>query len=315
MVNKMMKDAFEKVTGERPNFTDSRKRKSKKSKKSKKVIDKLSENDIIQDNDEGFAVSGRYPKTLDYLDIEKPKYTGMRWDKPILEWNTADVFFYVVYLYREKYNEELLLQRVPAQIDINRARSVLEEAFGTFHWLMMKDYIIFFFENYIDFLRGQDKEGNFYFSHLLNKAAIRSFKSKYDLSKSCEEYNKVEEKEKKEIKKPRNTDLEKSFILGDSSLVSNFGIVLSTNWLIKVKMMKQEEAIEMVKSGCRKMLRRNALFSVVESTEKFSPYPSWLPFKDVEGILGSIIPDIKVSIEFRDTDENTIKFYERLKNR
>jgi hypothetical protein len=318
--DKLMKGALSKISGVPEgniNFVNSRNKKKNNKKKSKKKIDTPKIDDIIIRNEEGFILRAKgYAQQVEFEDMRLPRHTKTRWRKNIADWNSADVFYYIGYLYAEKYGQPLPLNQIPAQVEIKKIQGALEEEFGAFHWLMIKDYVIFFFEKYIDFFRRKNfKNGCFYINHMLNDKVIKAFVKQYNFEKSCREYNLKEKDLKDPIMSLKNSEIEKSFILGDANLVSKFGVVISVNWLMKVKSMTEEEAVRIVKSGCHKIFKRKAFQSVKEATEKFSPYPSWLPFKDYQSLLLSIISDVSLSVNFKDTESNINQFYESMRKR
>ena len=129
----------------------------------------------------------------------------------------------------------------------------------------------------------------------------------YDFPQSFAKYTKNE----KSCNKSSITSQEvrEAFLIGDTSLVSNYGIVISLNWLIVVKKMSPLEATILVVEACREMSDRGMMNVVRDATELYSPYPSNIPFKSPQLVMNKIDKNIKLSVEFVDNDK--LRFLQR----
>lgn len=160
---------------------------------------------------------------------------------------------------------------------------------------MMRDYIIFFFNNYIDYYIRE--EGDFYFKQMRKTSVMESFKDGYDFQKSFSKYMTKEKKGNKE-KKLTKEEVKKSFSMGDTTLVGNYGVVISLNWLLKIKRMKKKEAIKLIIDACVDMHRKDMIGVVKKATEVYSPYPSNLAFTSPQLIFNKIDKNIKLKVDF-----------------
>ncbi len=106
-----------------------------------------------------------------------------------------------------------------------------------------------------------------------------------------------------------NQEIREAFMIGDTSLVSNYGVVISLNWLIVVKKMSALEATMLVVTACKDMFNRGMINVVQNATEFYSPYPFNIPFKSPQLVMNKIDKNIKLSVEFVDNDK--LRFLQR----
>ena len=69
-------------------------------------------------------------------------------------------------------------------------------------------------------------------------------------------------------------EIQKSYDMGDTTLVGNYGVVIALNWLLKIKKMDNKKAIKIVLDACREMYGKHMIDIVKSATEIYSPYPS-----------------------------------------
>ena len=138
-------------------FKDLRKNKKKKSKKVKKVSES-EENSSIISNEEGFSLSNVEITFCDYREIGGKR--KRRKKNNLDEWGPFDFFYFAENLYIEKYNKKWNLNVGGNSLEINKIRDKFYDNFGFCCNLIMRDYITYFFENYIDDFIS--KKGCFY---------------------------------------------------------------------------------------------------------------------------------------------------------
>ena len=282
-------------------FTDLRKKKKKK-KKIKKTIESESDSTII-DNQEGFSITNMGTEVCSYSDIGSGRKIVKR--SNMEEWGAFDFFYYAEKKYINKYSSSWDLNVGGSSVEINRIRDKFYDLFGFCCNLIMRDYIDFFFDNYMDYLIRT--EGAFYFIHMRKDKMICEFYDGYDFPQSFANYTKgKKESDKVSI---TNQEIREAFMIGDTSLVSNYGIVISLNWLIVVKKMSALDATRLIVAACNDMSVRGMINVVQNATEFYSPYPFNIPFKSPQLVMNKIDKNIKLSVEFVDNDK--LRFLQR----
>lgn len=278
-------------------FNDLRKRKKKKRKKLKKDYDLKSDSGIIA-NDEGFEIIESGTKTCDYRDIAKKR--KFKEKNSLEEWGAFDFFRFAHKLYKDKFKTDWDLNIGGNSLEINKIRDKFYDLFGFCCNLIMKDYIVYFFENHIDdFIK---RKGDFYFRQMRQDWIIKSFKDGYNFQESFIRYV-SKEKSKNKKYKLENEEIKKSFLLGDTTLVGNYGVVIALNWLLKIKKMDKAEAVKMVVNACREMRKKSMIEIAKNATEIYSPYPSKLLFKSPQLIFDKIDRSIQLEVEFNDNSK------------
>ncbi len=298
--DKIMKNIF---SGE---FEDVRTAKRKKSKKIKKNVDIEKKDGIITSNDEGTEIINDGPKFVSWKDKNKRKTWQFDPNKPVSDWKAWDLFEFAHNLYVKKYNEDWDLRRQGNSLVILQIFEKLERELGSNNYLMMRDYVIYFFEKHIDKFKRRKTHNDGFFDHMNRKDVIRSFCHSYDYRKNFKRYEGLR---KKDINKViTNADLENAYILSIGTLVSDFGIVIAANWLVAKKKFKKKDTVKMIFNACKSMYDKDVFHIVVKSTEKNSPYPDWLMFKDPSIITNRIDKNIKINVEFLESGKNKLAF-------
>lgn len=276
-------------------FSNFRDRKKKK-KKVKKTIESESNSATI-DNQEGFGITDVRVEFCSYDKINGRRKIVEK--NNLEEWGAFDFFYYAQKKYIGRYSSSWGLNVGGSSVEINRIRDKFYDLFGFCCNLIMRDYIDFFFNNYIDTIVRS--EGAFYFSQMHKEKMICEFYDGYDFPQSFSNYtNGEKERDKGPI---TNHEIKEAFMIGDTSLISNYGIVISFNWLIVVKKMSSIDATRLVVSACRDMLDKGMVGVIKSATELYSPYPSKIPFKSPQLVMNKIDRNVKLDVEFGDNDK------------
>lgn len=276
-------------------FTDFRKKKKKK-KNIKKTLESESSSTTI-DNQEGFGITDMKVEICGYDQIGKKR--RLRDKDSLEEWGAFDFFLFAQKKYIDKYGSSWDLNIGGSSLEINKIRDKFYDLFGFCCNLIMRDYIEFFFDNYMDDIIRM--EGTFYFSQMSVEKRMCEFYDGYDFPQSFAEYIECEKVNNKVF--ITSKEIREAFLIGDMSLISNYGIVISLNWLIVVKKMSSLEAIKLVVTACKDMFNKGMIGVIKSATESYSPYPSDLPFKSPQLVMNKIDPSIKLNVEFNNNDK------------
>jgi len=287
-------------------FSNFRDKKATSKYKYKKNVDN-DDKSVIIGNSEGFDISSSETKCCSYGDIPLKKQRTVSKKDSLEEWGAFDFFNFARTKYVERYGETWNLKIGGSSLTINRIREKFYDLFGFCCNLTMRDYIDFFFEYYMDY---HVSNKGFFFTSMLDEKIICEFHDGYDFSQSFSEHIKNEKIignesfiSQKEIKD--------SFLIGDTSLVSNYGIVISLNWLLIVKKIPTKDAIKLVISACKELHIKGMIDVVKKSTELYSPYPSNLVFKSPQVLMDKIDKNIKVYIEFNESCNKKLQFLQK----
>jgi len=289
---KEMKADIMGVSSDRVTFSNFRDRKKRK-KKVKKTVESESFSDTIS-NDEGFGITNVSVEFCSYDSIGGKRKIV---DKSNLEeWGAFDFFYYTEKKYINKYGSKMNLNVGGNSVEINRIRDKFYDMFGFCCNLIMRDYIDFFFDNYMDQMLRED--GNFFFRQMRHEKIMCEFYDGYNFSQSFMRYTESEKAERDDSLSGQA--IKDAYQIGDISLVSNYGIVISLNWLIKVKKISFTESARIVVNACRDLAAKGMADVIKSSTEMYSPYPSSIIFKDPQLVMNKIDKGIKLSVEFND---------------
>ena len=275
--------------------------KKKKVKKVEKTNESESGGSII-DNKEGFSIDDLNVVYCDYSNIGKRSFKEKN---SLEEWGPYDFFDFAQKLYIKKYKVRWDLNRAGNSLEINKVRDKLEDAFGFCCNLMLRDHIVFFFDHYID--NYKNKNG-FYFSQLRMDWIINSFKDSYNYRERFSTYI-LKEKQKNKKYELTKVEMQKSYDMGETTLVGNYGVVIALNWLLTVKRKAPDHAVKIVVDACKEMFKRDMIDIVKKATEAYSPYPSNLSFKNPQLIFNKIDRNIQLNVEFNDSDK--MKFLQK----
>jgi len=201
----------------------------------------------------------------------------------ILDWSNKDFALYTSKKFSEKYSEYWDVRIMGVTTYIGRIKESLFDAIGFCDNITLKNYIDFFFDNYIDQIKSETG-GMFFIKSLRRSYIIEAFFENYKYSPSLP--IKLIVIDKGSIKE---LDLEKSYLIGNESMVLKYGIVLPINYLIIKKLYSKEKAIDVIGSAVRNIKNVSGLGVIINRTADFSPYPKRFPFNDfneVVSILG-----------------------------
>ncbi len=287
-------------------FSDGKVRRKNKRKKITEITDKNLTNEFS--NKEGIILTNNEVQFCDYRSIPKKKKQFKKKDN-IEEWGPFDFFFFAQKLYISKFKKEWNLRVGGNSLVINKIRDKLYDIYGFCCNLIVKDYIEYFFNNFIDDF--VNKKGDFYFTQMLYDSIISKFIEQYDFQKSFSDYTSKKKISDRVSSNIGQNDIEEAFLFGDTTLLATYGIVISLNWLIIVKKNTKKEAVQIVINACRKMYKKNMFNVVVKSTEFFSPYPEELIFKSPQLVINKIDPSIQINVCFEKNNKLKYLFNEK----
>jgi hypothetical protein len=300
----ILREAKAEIEGISPDsvtFSNYRTKKYKKEEKNKKIVDKKEDSPIIG-NSEGLILTNACPEFISYADIGKKR--KIRKKDNLEQWGAFDFFRYAQKKYIDKYGKGWDLNIGGGSLAINKVRDKLSDLFGFCCNLIMRDYIDFFFDNYIDsMIRNQ---GAFYFSQMSKDKIICEFNDGYDFANRFEKYISQEKTDKDNILKKE--EIRESYQLGDTTLVSNYGIVIAMNWLLNNKKIKPDDAVRSIIKAIRELQERGLLNIVKKSTEAYSPYPLGLRFKAPQLVMKRIDPSVEINVDFGEEYNDKYKF-------
>lgn len=200
----------------------------------------------------------------------------------ISKWNGNDFVQYVAKIYHEKTGHELDINVKGCSKEIPVLQDMILDKYKDIDNYITKAYIDFFMEYYL--MKFLNKGKPFYFIQLKNKKAIKDFSSNINPKL----YNEVKKKTEN-TNKINSKIIENAYLLDDLSLFLEFGFILGISWLID----KQNYSINKAINTCLKSIKKSnniesAIKLIERNTNRLSPYPSNLIFKDVDSICNII---------------------------
>ena len=262
---------------------------------------KKKKDDKVFSNNSGLKLTNVEVEAAAWASLPKSKEIKKKSDLSM--WSTHDFFYYTKQLYFDKYKKKLDLRIGGSSLELSKIKDKLLDIFGYYTNLILKDYIDFFFKFYID--KYRKKTNGFYFSWLKDDIPLKSFVDTYDYESSFKKRIDIDNKENHIL---TDDEFQAAFKNSYSSLVVNYGVVLSVNWLINKKNMSLNDAVKCVFKASKDVAQMGEIEMIKKSTEAFSPYPSWLGFKKPNLIFNKIKEGESVSVEFLDNVDNEKQF-------
>ena len=252
-----------------------------------------------------FSDSGK-SKQIEFKDIKSPRSRSIRnriRHLPLSEWVSVDFVYYTASLYKERYGRDWELNVSGSCAQVVGVKDFIVDHFGFCDNVILRDYLRFFFENHSDYFMQHSKM--FYFSYLKKPFIMQKFVDAYDYDESCrKELSDIDftESSKKKYTCIAKDDVESSQLLSDQRLVTDYGVIISVNWLLS-KGLSLTDACSMISDACVDLYKRGLISNVAKATERFSPYPDWLAYRDATSILnnagysGSVIVTYKSDLD------------------
>lgn len=203
-------------------------------------------------------------------------------DKTPDQWNKKDLVNYYYRCYFSKFGK--LLSSPPPYcleyINLQTITTALEIQFGfvqdTCPKVIIKDYFDFFYARFADTLSSQGvKMGMF---QVAKMKWISTFIRHY------REHHPVHHEPVSVAVQPVTVcdtvslqDLDSAYRIHSQYFLANYGVILPIAYLMLIKNMDEEKATAYVRRALIKM--KGDTESVVESTQRYQPYPKWFPFQ------------------------------------
>jgi len=276
-------------------------KKKKKKVKNRSKKNKNKDDNIEIGNAEGLKILyDKKAKEIDFSTKKIPKRRCLTYDKnkPVDEWNNRDLVGYAHSLYVKRLKKDWILREPAAALEINKIRDEISPLFGDARSSIIKDYIDFFFDNFL--LEVVKKNGDFYFSNMRNRFYIESFYNFYDLEAANNKYAEQYEKIEKEKNKFCLEQMDISNLISIEKLLYDYGIVLSYQYL-RMQNFSHLKVLQMITKSCINISSQDWVDKIIEETQKNQPYPLWIKIKDYEvnNIYDKISRNIKkVNIEY-----------------
>jgi hypothetical protein len=280
---------------------------SKKRGPQKKSAVVQSSSSVTLDSGEGLQITNVETTYEDWRNIKSKRHHAPK--NHIEEWGASDFFYFAKKLYQDKYQEGWNLRVGGGSVEINKIRDKLAEMSGFSSNLMMRDYIVYFFKNNIDYYK---KQNGFCFKQMRSDHNIAYFIDHYDYSRSFAAH--MNQEKIKNIKpcSLNREDISKSYKVGDTTLLCNYGLVITLNWLVLNKKLNKEQAFRLVSEACQILKDKGLLSAVQKATEVYSPYPIWLPVNSLQEIISQVGHNLQIHAVFNNDQSEQFNFFNDL---
>ena len=224
-------------------------------------------------------------------------------------WTATDLQWYVKNLYNDKYGVTL---HIPVASGHNWIKTI---KFAMFKKLghdpshsLMKEFFDFCFQRHVDDIIRS--EGSFTLYKLTKPKYVMDF---FEGRASTRVSSNFIVEKQKPVETSSNTsavsidDLTAAYRINPQYMVSTYGIVVTINFLMKVKGKTLDESVSYVQSAMVKLSAKgqHEMQSAIDATNKYQPYPKWLTFTDVNRI-------VKMTIAISD-DNPVLNVFKELK--
>lgn len=256
-------------------------------------------------NKNGYGAWGENRKQ----DIER--YRGV----DVLEWNYDHISLYMIALvkYHAKHAKVALKGKpihfgrgVKTSGNINRCKGFLIEYSGEDNWkFIIKAYIEWFMKNYS--MRVLKETGKLSTENMVQISRLKDFVKEYGLTKGMSEKNLFKkldfcrrvcpEKKAKVVKTIDKKIMDENYGLGISSLLSECGIVLAANYLIKYKNKTFTEVAKEIHSYLKEInvsheRQKKSLIGIIDATCHKSPYSEKMVMLDWSKRFGDVFSQL-----------------------
>jgi hypothetical protein len=249
----------------------------------------------------------------DPLRSKRGKKRVRRPDTQIEEWTAHDFAFLALEEYKNRIGRGWDLNWVAVCIGIFEVRDGLADIYGFCDNLMLYDYMRFFFVNYFANFAGAN--GAFYISHMCREKVRSAFYESYNYRTSTKLHRakvrsvtKEEGEVKVETAELTSEAIESSFLISDEMLVSDYGILIPVNWLVARQDMAVTSASRYVFQSCLKLYKKGRFPVVKTVTEKWNPYPEWLPYKKALSLTRKVDASLVVEVMFSNIEDSKFEF-------
>lgn len=239
-------------------------------------------------------------KSIAFSQIKTCNTPNLRRD--LLEWKYNDFAYYLVNKIQQQVYPEWNAKILGVTLYMGRIKDVLMDILGFCDNIVLRDYIDYFADNWGKYYIKL--KGSFYIAYMRYDQPLKEFASRYNYKKSVAKYVKKQSKvEQESVNSILSADLENAYLASGESLLLDYGVVASINWLILQKRFSVEEAMDYVSGAYISLYNRGDWKYAVNITKKMSPYPNWFMVRDVSKIIGTSNSE---NIAF--TEQNKEKF-------
>ena len=219
---------------------------------------------------EGLDVYGESTvKTIDYNDIKsKRKHEN----KNLADWNNKDFAIYLLDCFRKKYSKDPNCLLTGTILYMGQIQTSISKSLGFCDNIVFKDYIDFYYDKWASRILQNNKE--FYINSLRNEQILKDFAKNY----------KYEEK----LSSPKvnlEKDVESAYKISLETLVIDFGVIISINYLIKNKIDSKQSMRNVAKALVN---NRKIICNILEKTNSLGPYPNTLKFRKYKEYLAIV---------------------------
>jgi hypothetical protein len=222
---------------------------------------------------------------IQYVDFNQKVKTPLKTKENLIDWNNRDFAIYIKEKNEAKFGAYWDLNFVGVVTYVNRIKEKILSLFGFCDNLVFRDYIDFYFERWASYYREKNRDKIAYLKPMLHDHIVASFIDGYDYNRRIKETSFGKKKEipltNEQFVGKLKENLYKSYLLGLNSFLLEYGFVVPVNWLIVEKKMEYKKAIDCISVVLDKVNRSSIFNKIVESTNNYSPYPEWFPFKNI----------------------------------
>jgi len=238
-------------------------------------------------NNSGVEITGEdSANKVKWGDLNQKKRQSLKpLSENISEWSLNGFFRYIMRRYVKQFGQGKHLT-IGNVLVLQRLKDDLIKQFGFCDNVLMKNYIDFFWTNYAD--RVYLMKGELYFNEFRRKAIITQFSSVHDHAKAISKMTTTtitEHPKKSSLSVFSKHNMDQTYLLGVPSLLMEYGLMLSVNFLMVQKKMDQEKSVILVNKAMDMMKNEQHRTRVVSRTVKYWPLPSNFYFQDIESFL------------------------------
>jgi len=215
----------------------------------------------------------RKVKEFNYKQIKKPSSWATSGN--VFQWSCRQFATHIMQSYRNKFKEDWDVKIVGVVTHVNAIKQQIFEIHGFCDNVVLKDYIDFYFKNWADYFKKNDKNNFLNFMTVKFQRPIADFSTTYNYKNRLKYYQKYNGLPSFPLK-----DIDKQYGVDIIGFVQSYGFITAINFMLMHKELDKKEAMKKVGTVMFKLYKEDhdSFNEMMARVEDFSPYPNRFSF-------------------------------------
>lgn len=222
----------------------------------------------------------------------------------VFQWSCRQFATHIMQSYRAKFKEDWNLKIVGVVTHVNSIKQKIYEIHGFCDNVVLKDYIDFYFKNWAEYFKKNDKNNFLNFMTMKFQRPIADFSSTYNYQNRLKYYQKYNGLPCFSLK-----TMDKEYRNDIMGFVQSYGFIVAINFMLLYKGIEKQEAMKTVGKIMIKLYKESLedFNQMMARVEEFSPYPNRFRFNKHNEFLKLLfkkydVDPVKVKYSFDSID-------------